>query len=203
MNKKFIISILICCSVNSFAQQKEDINLLQADRTWGKEIIQIPFWFAPEINYSGHEDIRFAKGWADIHSAGFWTYVFAWDINLKTKPTPKFFEDNLKLYFDGLMKVVNEDTLLTIPKTKTSFIAKEQKKELSTFTGTIEIYDAFTTKKMITLHVTIESVYCKKTKTFIPLLRFSPKDFKHKAWEMLNQVTLRDNICNNNLKDIK
>ena len=74
---------------------------------------------------------------------------------------------------------------------------------MTTFTGTLEIYDAFTTKKMITLHVTIESVYCKKTNTFIPLLRFSPKDFKHKAWEMLNQVTLRDNICNNNLKDIK
>lgn len=203
MNKIIIISILLSFSVYSFGQQKEEINLLLADSTWGKEIIQIPFWFAPQINYNGHEDIRFAKGWADIHSSGFWTYVFAWDINLKTKPTTKFFEDNLKLYFDGLMKVVNEDTLLTIPKTKASFIEKEQKKEMTTFTGTLEIYDAFTTKKMITLHVTIECYYCKKTKTFIPLFRFSPKDFKHKAWEMLNQVTLRDNICNNNLKDIK
>lgn len=198
-----IISLLLSCSFYSFGQQKEEINLLLADSTWGKEIIQIPFWFAPEINYKGHEDIRFAKGWADINSACFWTYVFAWDINLKTKPTPNFFEDNLKLYFDGLMKVVNEDTLMTIPKTKASIIEKEQKKDLTTFTGTIEIYDAFTTKKMITLHVTIESVYCKKTKTFIPLLKFSPQDFKHIAWEMLNQVTLRDSICNNNLKDIK
>ncbi len=203
MDKIFIISILLSCSVYSFGQQKEEINLLQADSTWGKEIIQIPFWFATEINYSGHEDIRFAKGWADIHSAGFWTYVFAWDINLKTKPTSNFFEDNLKLYFDGLMKVVNEDTLLTIPKTKASFIEKEQKKEMTTFTGTIEIYDAFTTKKMITLHVTIENYYCKKTKTYLPLFRFSPKDFKHKAWEMLNQVTLRDNVCNHKPEDIK
>ena len=201
MNKIIIISILLNCSIYSFGQQKEEINLIQADSTWSKEIIQIPFWFAPEINFNGHEDIRFAKGWEKIDSTGFWTYVFAWEINLKTKPTTKFFEDNLKLYFDGLMKVVNEDTLLIIPKTKALFIRKEQKKEITTFTGILEIYDAFTTKKMIKLNVTIESYYCKKTKTFIPLFRFSPKDFKHEAWEMLNQVTLRPNICNDKQKD--
>lgn len=201
MNKIIIISILLNCSIYSFGQQKEEINLIQADSTWSKEIIQIPFWFAPEINFNGHEDIRFAKGWEKIDSTGFWTYVFAWEINLKTKPTTKFFEDNLKLYFDGLMKVVNEDTLLIIPKTKALFIRKEQKKEITTFTGILEIYDAFTTKKMIKLNVTIESYYCKKTKKFIPLFRFSPKDFKHEAWEMLNQVTLRPNICNDKQKD--
>jgi hypothetical protein len=195
MNKIIVISILFSFSIHSFGQKKEEINLIQADSTWGKEIIQIPFWFAPEINYIGHEDIRFAKGWEKIDSSGFWTYVFAWDMNLKTKPTTKFFEDNLKLYFDGLMKVVNEDSLLIIPKTKAIFIEKEHKKGITTFTGTVETYDAFTTKKMILLNVTIECYYCKKTKTFIPLFRFSPKDFNHEAWEMLNQVTLRPTIC--------
>lgn len=203
MNKIIIISILLNCSIYSFGQQKEEINLIQADSTWSKEIIQIPFWFAPEINFNGHEDIRFAKGWEKIDSSGFWTLAFAWHINIKTKPTSKFFEDNLKFYFDGLMKVVNEDTLLTIPKTKALFIEKAQKKEITTFTGTLETYDAFTTKKMITLNVTIESYYCKETKTFIPLFRFSPKDFNHKAWETLNKVTLCANVCDNKLKVLK
>jgi hypothetical protein len=189
--------------VHLCGQQKEEVNLIQADSSWGKEIIQIPFWFAPEINYHGHEDIRFAKGWADINSTGFWTYVFAWDINLKTMPTTIFFEDNLKHYFDGLMKVVNEDTLLTIPKTKTSFIEKEQNKEMTTFIGILEIYDAFSTKKMISLNVTVEIYYCEKTKTYIPLFRFSPKDFKHEAWKMLNQITLSDHICQNELNGQK
>lgn len=203
MHKITVVSILLSFSIVAFGQQKEEISLIQADSTWGREIIQLPFWFAPEINYTGHEDIRFAKGWEDINSVGFWTYVFAWDINLKTNPTAQFFEDNFKLYFDGLMKVVNEDTLLTIPKTKASFIEKEQKKEMTTFTGILETYDAFTTKKMITLYVTIESYYCEKSKTFLPICRFSPKDFKHNVWKMLNQVTLRADICNNKLEDIK
>jgi hypothetical protein len=111
------------------------------------------------------------------------------------KPSAKFFEDNLKHYFDGLMKVVNKDTLFTIPKTKASFVEKKQKNEVSTFTGTLEIYDAFTTKKVITLNVIIESYYCRKSKTFVPLLKFSPKDFKHESWEMLKQVKLDPNFC--------
>ncbi len=192
-----IISILLSCPIYTFGQNDEEVNLIQVDSTWGKEIIQVPFWFAPKINYKGYEDIRFAKGWEKINSSGFWTLVFVWDINLKTKPTTKFFEDNLKLYFDGLMKVVNEDAMLTIPKTKVFFIEKEQTKEITTFTGTVETYDAFTTKKMITLNVTIESYYCKKTNIYTPLFKLSPRDFKHKTWEMLKQAKLRANICNN------
>lgn len=203
MRKIITISILLSCSIYTFGQKEEEVNLIEVDSTWGKEIIQVPFWFAPKIKYKGHEDIRFAKSWEKIDSSGFWTLVFAWDINLKTKPTTKFFEDKLKLYFDGLMKVVNEDKEVIIPKTKAFFIANKQKKEITTFTGTVETYDAFTTKKMIKLNVTIESYYCKKTKIYIPLFRLSPRDFKHKAWEMLNQAKLRANVCNNKLKDLK
>lgn len=195
MNKIVVLFILVSCSLFSFGQQKQETNVIQADSTWAKEIIEIPFWFAPEINYNGHEDIRFAKGWEKIDSPGFWTYAFAWNINLKTKPSAKFFEDNLKFYFDGLMKVVNKDTLFTIPKTKALFVEKGHKNKVTTFTGTLEIYDAFTSKKTIILNVTVECYYCKKTKTFVPLLKFSPKDFKHESWEMLKQVTLNPNFC--------
>ena len=197
MKKIIIISILLNCSISTFGQKNKEVNLIQVDSTWGKEIIQVPFWFAPEINYEGYEDIRFAKGWEKINSPGFWTLIFAWDINLKTKPTTKFFEGNLKLYFDGLMKVVNEDSLLIIPKTKAFFKEKKTKNGITTFIGTVETYDAFTTKKILALNVTIESYYCKKTKKHIPLFRFSPKDFKHKSWDMLNQARLSANICNN------
>jgi len=197
MKTILIISILLNCSISTFGQNNEEVNLIQVDSTWGKEIIQVPFWFAPEINYKGYEDIRFAKGWEKIDSAGFWTLVFAWDVNLMIKPTTRFFEDNLKLYFDGLMKVVNEDKELTIPKTQAFFIKKKQKSGMTNFTGTVETYDAFTTKKMITLNVTIESYYCDKTETYMPLFRFSPRDFKHKSWDMLKQAKLSATICNN------
>jgi len=118
-------------------------------------------------------------------------------MNLNTKPTTKFFEDNIKLYFDGLMKVVNEDKELTIPKTKVFFIKEKQKNGMISFTGTVEAYDAFTTKKMITLYATIESYYCEKTKKYMPVFRFSPQNFNHAIWNKLNNIKLRTTICNN------
>lgn len=182
--------------LSGFSQHKEDINLINIDSTWGKEIIKVPFWFAPKIKYQGFEDIRFAKGWENTNSNGFWTLVFAWDINLKTKPTEQFFEENIKLYFDGLMKVVNEDEKLKIPETQANFKKTNSKKGTEYYKGIVTTYDAFTTKKMIVLNVTIESYYCKKRKKHIPLFRFSPRDYHHKAWEMLEQAKLQTNICN-------
>lgn len=194
--KKLLLLITLCCTVFVFSQKKESINLIKADKTWGKEIIEVPFWFAPKINYEGWEDIRFAKGWEEIKSDGFWVLAFAWDINLKTKPTPKFFEKNLKIYYDGLMKAVNENETIIIPKTEALFAESEAKNDVTNFTGIIKTYDAFTTKKVINLYVTIESYYCEKSKKYIPLFRFSPKEFKDKSWDKLNKVKLQTNICN-------
>ncbi len=195
MKKLTLIFTVVFCSTLTFGQKKEDLNLIQVDSTWGKEIIQVPFWFAPEINYEGYEDIRFAKGWEDINSSGFWTLVFAWDINLNTAPTAKFFVDNLKSYYDGLMKVVNEDEELIIPKTKAFFIESKTNNGTTIFEGTVETYDAFTTKRMIFLHVKIESHYCEKAQKYIPLFKFSPKNYEHDVWVELNSIKIHSNIC--------
>lgn len=195
MKKTFFI-ISLFYFFYTFSQKKEEINLIEVDDTWGKEIIEIPFWFAPKIEYIGFEDIRFAKGWENIDSKGFWKLVFAWDINLKTKPTAIFFEQNLKIYYDGLMKVVNEEEGIVIPKTEALFTSYKSKNNLINFTGIVKTYDAFTTKKMINLYVYIEVYFCEKSKKYIPLFRFSPKEFKDKSWNDLNKVKLRPKICN-------
>lgn len=185
----FIISLLF--TVFTIGQNLKEVNLIKVDSTWGKEIIKIPFWFAPEIKFKGVEDIRFAKGWEDIESDGFWVLAFAWDINLKTKPTAAFFEENLKLYYDGLMKVVNEKKDFKIPKTNAFFVEKKS----GFYYGTVDVYDAFTTKKVIKLYVTIESFYCTKSKKHLPLFKFSPKKITHKSWEQLAKINLQPTFC--------
>lgn len=158
----------------------------------GARNYQNSFWFAPKIDFVGVEDIRFAKGWENIKSDGFWALVFAWDMNLKTKPTATFFEDNLKLYFDGLMKVVNEDVKVIIPKTEILFSENEQP---LIFKGILKIYDAFTTKKVIELNVTIEVSYCEKSRQYIPLFKMAPKEYNHSIWKVLKSITLREKVC--------
>jgi hypothetical protein len=57
----------------------------------------------------------------------------------------------------------------------------------------VKIFDRFATNKMTTPNVLIESYYCKK-KTVI-LFKFSPKELKHKTWEMLEKIKLHKNVC--------
>lgn len=119
--------------------------------------------------------------------------VFAWDINLEDEPKSKFFERNLKLYFDGLMKVVNEDTTITVPDSKIAL--KKTKNSIPTYTGTIETYDAFITKEMIRLNVEIQVYFCEPKNQYIPFCKMSPRDFNHKAWEIMHETSLSYNIC--------
>ncbi len=61
------------------------------------------------------------------------------------------------------------------------------------FTGKANIFDRFATNKMITLHIKIESHYITKEKKTVLLFKFSPKEFKHKTWKMLEKVKLLSN----------
>ncbi|CAM1350325.1 hypothetical protein [Tenacibaculum halocynthiae] len=195
MNKLLVITLLLT-TIATFGQKEENL-LLVADSTWGKEVIHLPFGFAPEIDFVGYEDIRFAKGWGNIESSEFWSYVFVWNINLQEKPNAKFFQDNLKLYFDGLMKAVNKEKDKIIPEAKVTIIAKEETNGITKFTGKIITHDSFRTKKLITLQVSVESFYCKKTKKYMPLFRFSPQPFEHQIWKKLHNVKLKENYCQN------
>jgi hypothetical protein len=114
-------------------------------------------------------------------------------MNLKTKPTTTFFEENLKLYFDGLMKVVNEEKKGNIPKTKVLF---SENKDTNSFIGTLKTFDAFTTKKMIELNVIIEVSYCKESKQYVPLYKMSPRNYSHVIWGKLKNIKLKEEFCN-------
>lgn len=91
------------------------------------------------------------------------------------------------------MKVVNEDTTVTIPESKIKL--RKTKNTIPTYTGTIETYDAFTTKKMILLNVIIEVHFCKSKNQYLPFFKISPRDFEHQSWELIHHTRLRDNIC--------
>lgn len=103
MKKIIIISILLCISIHSFSQKNKEANLIQLDSTWGKEFFKFPIRFAQNINYEGIEEARFPpKGWRDVKNLNFWSYAFAWDVNLNRKITENELASDLEKYFDGL-----------------------------------------------------------------------------------------------------
>jgi hypothetical protein len=67
--------------------------------------------------------------------------------------------------------------------------------DVTRFSGTIKIHDAFATKKIMTLNVLIENHYCEQKS--IILFKFSPKEFGNDIWEVLKKINLRDAVCEN------
>lgn len=184
---------IVLFSMASFSQE-EHPELFETDSTvWIKEIIKFPLGFAPEIPYEGFEDLRFVKaGWGKQEHPEFWSYAFAWYIKTDKAPTLKEIEQNIQLYYDGLMKAVNKDKSFTVPKSIVSF----QKTDINKYIGTIKCYDSFYTKEMITLNVLINASKTNIKDECVVLFKVSLQDFSHDVWKKLNGITLKKGSFN-------
>ena len=188
-----LIFMLLFCLKNAFGQ-KNEFNLIKLDTTWGQEVIRFP---ARHMDYIGVGEIRFPpkRGWIKPKHDFFWSYTYAWNVNINRKIPVKELEIDLVKYFNSLNKIdmnAKEDE-----KYSSAVISKIKKqKSVTYYKGSVKIFDRFATKKMITLNVLIESYHCKKNEKTILLFKFSPKDFTHKTWATLNDIRLLSDLCN-------
>ncbi len=173
----------------------EKISILITEDTWRKEVFTFPLRFAKDIKYEGFEEAHFPKGWIKEESPEFWSYAFVWNVNLIEELTAKELENNLQIYFDGLMISVNKEKGKTLPNTIVKISKTEDSNNISRFSGIVNIFDAFVTKKPLLLNVRVEKKDCKQTKKSFVLFRFSPKEFNHTIWNTLEKVTLQANFC--------
>jgi len=190
--KKLLVIISVFFTFFAFGQENE-FNLIKLDSTWGQEVLRFP---ARNMNYIGVGEVRFPpKGWIHPEHTFFWSYTYAWSININRKITEKELALDLVKYFNSLNKI---DMDATADKRFTSAkITKTKRKKSTTFfKGSIKIFDRFATNKQITLNVLIESHYCKKKEKTVILFKFSPKEFDHKVWKTLEKIKLQTNICN-------
>ncbi len=169
------------------------LELLVTD--WGKEIFHFPLHFAPTIDYDGIEEVVFPKNWINPDSTNFWSYVFVWSLENQDEVTPKELEKTLKLYFDGLMEVVNKNPEAKIKPTRARFHLNKNPSDSIFVSGSLTIFDAFATQQPLDLNARVYSKFCSGDGKRILLFRFSPKPFDHAVWELLRTVRLRETVC--------
>ncbi|MFT6243427.1 MAG: tetratricopeptide (TPR) repeat protein [Salibacteraceae bacterium] len=162
---------------------------------WGKEIFHFPLHFAPEIPLEGLEEVVFPKNWRKPDSTDFWSYVFVWDLDNKKAITASELESTLKPYFDGLMKVVNDDEDAEMIKTIAHFQKNNSLEDNVDFTGKLTIFDAFATNKPLNLNARVFSNYCEEKGKLILLFQFSPLGFSEPVWDKLRTVKVRSTVC--------
>ena len=186
--------MLLFCSIFTFGQNNE-FNLIKLDSSWGQEVLRFP---ARHMDYIGVGEVRFPpkRGWIQPKHDFFWSYTYAWSINVNRKIPTKELETDLVKYFNSLNKI-RMDSLTDKRYSSAKVIKIKTEKRITFYKGSVKIFDRFATNKMISLNVLIESNYCEKEKKTVLLFKFSPKEFTHKTWQTLNDIKLHSYLCRN------
>lgn len=193
-NMKYLCLIVCCLSISFvFSQETQSFSILKNTKNWKKEIIKFPIDWAPDLKVTGFEELRFSPNWKDPKSEQFWSLVIAWKIDAKTSLTLKESENNLKSYFDGLMKPNYWSKNFPIPKV--TFTKKINANSQTNFTGEMTFFDGFYTGKVITVHIKGEQLFCEKHKKYIIVFRISPQNIQHKIWESLDTIVVNTAFC--------
>ncbi len=182
-------------SLNEIKVKDTYKSIFNLDSSWGKEIFPFPIRFAKNIDYQGFAEVRFPpKGWRDPNHENFWSYVYTWKINLNRKVTTEELTSDLQKYFDGLNNIEYNQELNTY-KAHATLNKTKSLDNIDFYKGEIRTYDRFATNKALNLKVRIENTYCKEKQQNTILFKFSPKNFNHKTWKLLNDINLIENIC--------
>ncbi len=188
---KSILLILSLLSLHFFLQAQEDRSILIAPTDWNREIIELPLSFAPEIALSGIEDVAFAPGWSKAGAEDFWTYKFVWNLEDPITLSETYLEEMCRKYYDGLMLAVmggppdNSDSL-NMEKTLATFIASD-----GGYLGKVKVFDAFTTKEMLTLYFKVDELHCKGHVNQIIVFDISPKALEDEIWRLFEEVKFK------------
>lgn len=146
---------------------------------WKTETIPFPLDFAPELPLHGVEELRFAPGFFDPASPGYFTYAFVWwldDPALEMKSVAS----DLETYFFGLCRAVAKDEKLCAREKHA--VALEGAPSAKMIDGhraivqraTIKTVDAFKTRAELILDVELSVWRCPSSARTVLLAKLSP-----------------------------
>ncbi|MDB5231357.1 MAG: hypothetical protein JWN76_2162 [Chitinophagaceae bacterium] len=190
-----LLAPFISCNNNSVETKTKKVlpYHLPAPKGWNVEHIPFPIEFAPQILYKGFEDLRFTPGWESTASEEHWSYAFFWWLEGDQKIDTSVLQQNLKLYYTGLVgRNVRERH---IPANKLVPVITAIKKmdtangDAETYTGTIVMLDYLDiTFPAITLNCLIHKKACDEKNHTGLFFEISPRPFEHPVWQQLNKL---------------
>jgi hypothetical protein len=156
---------------------------------WRTETIPFPLGFAPELDYTGLEELRFAPGMFTAEAEDYWTYAFVWWIPLGTAPGTERLQADLEAYFFGLTRVVARGNGFD-PGNPTYEARLEGvgESEAGRLQGTMLTYDAFAARKPIELNVRVDNVPCEEEGQRALIFLLSPQAEEHGVWRSLEKI---------------
>lgn len=175
------------CSLTFFhPTMAQERSILETDDTWGKEIIEFPIEWAPEMNVQGFEELRFAPEWNKPDSDQFWSLVIAWKVQAEKPLTLLEIEQNMEAYFSGLMKPNYWATTFSEPNVL--FLTTGVSAKGTSFKGKMKFFDGLHTGKLVAVNVDGDQFYDASLKSSMVVFYISPKNLGHPIWKDLKTI---------------
>lgn len=184
-------AVLLLPASAGFAEEETSIPLpfsMPIPEGWRTETIPFPLEFAPELEYEGLEELRFAPGMFDADSEDFWTYAFVWWIPEETSIDPDSLASDLVAYFSGLGHVVAEDRGLDTSSASYSVSLEDADDAEYDYIGSAETFDSFVTGEMISLNIRVKGITCPEQERLAVFFELSPQPFAHNVWTTLSKI---------------
>lgn len=164
---------------------------LDIPKGWSIERFTLPAEFAPQMSFTGVEELRFPVGWGDSTSAEYWSYAYLWWLNRNTAVNEVTLQTNFQALYTGLVgrNIVRRQIPLN-KQVRTSVSVRKIKTEtgdVQTFKGQTQMLDYMTQKPML-LNLLIHVKDCSKENHTAVFVEVSPKPLTHYIWKELKQL---------------
>ena len=140
---------------------------LNSPKGWGGETIILPPPFAPDMNFRGIEELRFAPGWGKATSDEFLTYLFVFVLDGKQDLSQKVVGREVLTYFRGvanstlghrgLKKVDAEKFTLKLRKIESSGSKESPPEGVTSYAGKLDWIEPWVSVKSHTLFMEIQT----------------------------------------------
>jgi hypothetical protein len=193
LRRSFVL-LLLCAVVAIPGTAQESVEVpfyLPTPEGWRTETLAFPLDFAPQLEYEGLEELRFAPGMLQEGSADFWSYAFLWWVPEGTRFETERLQTDLEHYFRGLTTAVAE-TREFDPGAPVFDVQLESTESATPnhpqWKGTAATYDVFVTRKPIRLNVRIDIVPCSSQGHVAAFFQLSPQPPDYSIWEILDNL---------------
>lgn len=153
---------------------------------WRTETIPFPLEFAPDLPYTGLEELRFAPGMFEPESDELWSYAFVWWVGAAEPVDVASLSESLEDYFSGLAHAVAESRGIEVGDA--AFEAALESVGRGGFAGRAETFDAFVTQEQMRLNVSGRVLDCPSQDRRAVLFALSPRSNDDPVWQTLGSI---------------
>jgi len=185
--KILFLSIALLAAITQ--TQAQDFTLPKP-QGWGTEEFALPPSFAPSITYKGTEILRFAPGWADSTAPGYWTYLFAWQVEGTISTNPDSLKRQLMAYYNGLYVANKKQPPAGYGPAFTQARVTENAlwpNDKASFTGKAYTYN-YLTGRQLDLLFKIHLRHSPNGKRSVLLFEASPKPYDDAIWKTFDPI---------------